>query len=53
MIIDLQSVLDRLSPENRTALFDRAEREGLTVGQLVKRWIGERLSVTENWKAAA
>lgn len=53
MTIDLRPVLDRLTPENRNALFEQAQREGITVGQLVKRWIGERLSVTENWKEAA
>lgn len=47
MILDLQPVIRRLSDEDRLALYAAAAQAGLSVGNLVKRWIQERLEGKE------
>lgn len=52
MTIDLRPVLERPAPEHREALLDRAEREGVSIGQLVKGWIQSRLESRDPFEAA-
>lgn len=42
--IDLGPILASLSPEHEEAVFQAASRERMTVGALVKKWIGNHLA---------
>lgn len=47
MILDLGPAIESLSLETRTALFERANREGVSVGELVKGILRNRLDLDE------
>lgn len=52
MTLDLRPVIERLTPEARAALLDRAERDGVGIGQLVKGWIQKSLEARDPFEAA-
>ena len=47
MTLDLRPVIGKLSDEDRLALYAAAAQAGLSVGDLVKAWITERLEGKE------